>query len=362
MRRAATAGTLALALGLGAAVVAARVPAERARHLAVPVLVDPSLPAAIAPAAGLAALECRVEELGGVGRRVTALLPAADGSVWVGTFDEGVARLGGEVPAAARALAGRRRMVNALAAEGGSTWAATQGGLVALDGPASGQVLLGDQSASALARSGGALLAGTGHGLFRVKDGSAWPVPAAGPDGEALRVTALAGSATGRLWIGTSSGVYSLDLGQLPPGRATAAWYPLVFGDPPSSTDVVTALADLGGAAVAGTDDGGLARVGARGEVSAVRFADALANQVNPGAAAASGSALAFGTQGGGLLVALERGGHLDVRRASGLEELAVSAVARTGDAWLVGTAEGKVLRVRCPEGGERHAVAAAGG
>lgn len=365
------AGVAGLAVALGLAVAAARWPGERARHLAVPVLLDPSSPAGT-PAAEPVPLDCHTEELGRVGRRVTALLATVDGGAWVGTFDDGVVRLGGQATAATLALAGRRRMVNGLAAEGGTTWAATQGGLVALDGPGAGRVLLGDESVSALARAGGRLYAGGGHGLYRLAEGGAEAVPATGPDGEALRVTALVAgrrsmpepkdpfaslskgerteAAGVRLWIGTPSGAYSLDLAELAAGHPAAAWRPLVFGEPPAATNVVTALAVLGDAAVAGTDDGGLVRLGPRGEVSAVRFADALANQVNPGAAAASGSTLAFGTQGGGLLLVRARGPGLEVRRPSGLEGAAVSAVTAGEAGWLVGTADGRVLRVACPE------------
>ena len=352
----AAAGPAGLAVALGLAVTAPRWPGDRARHLAVPVLFDPSSPAG-SLAAEPVRLDCHTEELERVGRRVTALLPAADGGAWVGTFDDGVLRLGGgQATAATRALAGRRRMVNGLAAEAGTIWAATQGGLVALDGPGAGRVLLGDESVTSLARAGGRLYAGGGHGLHRLAEGGAEAVPATGPDGEALRVTALAArpdqdGGTGRLWVGTAAGAYSLELAELGTGRpATAAWRPLVFGEPPAATNVVTALAVLGDVAVAGTDDGGLARIGPHGEVSAVRFADALANQVNPGAAAASGSTLAFGTQGGGLLLVRARGAGLEVRRPSGLDGVAVSAVAAGETGWLVGTADGRVLRVACPE------------
>lgn len=355
----------ASAVVLGAALVATRFPGERARHLALPVLVDPSSPGAAIPAADPDRMECRTEEVGRVGRRITALLPAMGGGLWVGTFDDGVVRLGSETTPSARAQSGRRRMVNALASDGATVWAATQGGLIGMDGPGAGQVLLGDDSVSALARAGGALYAGAGHGLYRVAGGAAEAVPATGPDGEALRVTALAAgrsptgsaragrngplaAARSRLWIGTSAGAYSVDLEDLT-AATPAAWHPLVFGDPPAATNVVTALAVLGDAAVAGTDDGGLVRIGPRGEISAVRFADSVANQVNPGAAATSGSALAFGTQGGGLLLVRARGVGLELRRPSGLENAAVSATAADEESWIIGTPDGRVLRVACP-------------
>jgi ligand-binding sensor domain-containing protein len=346
------AAAAALALVAGAAVPGCD--GRRVRHLAVPVLVDPSSRAAPAPALELAGVECRIEELGRAGGRITALLPSPGGALWVGTFDGGVVRMGGELPPAARALAGRQRMVNALTVDGGTVWAATQGGLVGLEGTRAGQVLLGDEAVSALAEAGGVTYAGTGHGLFRVGGDCAAPVPVESPDGEPLRVNALAapqGSApdAARLWIGTAAGAYSVPLASLASPEPRAAWHPLVFGDPPASTNVVTALAALGDAAVAGTDDGGLVRIGPGGQVSATHLADALANQVNPGAASAAGPLIAFGTQGGGLLLARARGAKLEILRPSGLEGAAVSAVRADGGRWLVGTSDGRVLRIACP-------------
>jgi ligand-binding sensor domain-containing protein len=336
---------------------------DRARHLALPVLAEAAAPAA-APAVELRTLPpCRIEEVARIGRRITALLPASDGTLWVGTFDDGVVRLGeGETPQAALGLAGRRRFVNALAEHGGVVWAATQGGLVALDDDLPGSlVVLADEGVTALATAGGRLYAGTARGLFRVSAGGAEAVAVAGPAGEPLRVTALAVSPPGalssardgRLWIGTASGAYSLPLATLtaPLLARTAAWHPLVFGDPPAETNVVTALVAVGDSAVAGTDDGGLVRIGGRGEISALRFSDPRANEVNPGAAAVSAGGAVFGTQGGGVLVARSRPPPLDAARVPGLEQAAVSAAWAGGEEVLVGMTDGIVLRVVC--GGE---------
>jgi len=69
---------------------------------------------------------------------------------------------------------------------------------------------------------------------------------------------------------------------------------------------------------------------------------------VNPGAAAATGAGVALGTQGGGLVLATARGAALEVGRPRGLERLAISAVARSGDALLAGTEDGTVVRLSC--------------
>jgi hypothetical protein len=164
-------------------------------------------------------------------------------------------------------------------------------------------------------------------------------------------VTALAAPSTGgRLWIGTASGAYSLPLSMLAAALTsrTAEWHPLVFGEPPAETNVVTALAPLADGVIAGTDDGGLVRVREGVAASALRFSDPRANEVNPGAAAAVGGSVVLGTQGGGLLFARAHGATIEAARPSGLEHSAVSAVwAGTGEL-LVGTADGAILRVGC--------------
>lgn len=205
------------ALGAARAALAHR---ERLRHLAVPVLSDPSLPRA--PAVAPAPLPaCSVAEVARLGRRVTALLVASDGALVAGTFDDGVFRLppgehvGWDGAAPVAGFAGRERLVNALAEHDGLVWVATQGGLVALDGERRALAVLDGEGVTALARAGKALHAGTARGLQRISvEGGAEPVAMAGPAGEPIRVTALAASGD-RLWIGTPSGAYSLALATL---------------------------------------------------------------------------------------------------------------------------------------------------
>jgi ligand-binding sensor domain-containing protein len=322
----------------------------RARHLAVPVLVDPSL--APAPPDPLAeAGDAGAVEVARVGARVTALLESAEGELWIGTYDAGIAVRTPSGELRAQELAGRERLVNALAEHDGLVWAATQGGLLAFDGERRVAAALAGEAVSALARAGGALYAGTARGVHRIEVGGAVAVDAAGPAGEPLRVTALAAGAEA-LWIGTSSGAYALPLASVraPLLQRTARWYPLVFGDPPAETNVVTALAPLGDGVVAGTDDGGVVRLGPGGAAACARFADARANEVNPGAAAASEGVAFFGTQGGGLLVVRASGARLAASRPRDLSRAAVSAVAPSPSGLLVGTADGAVLRLPIPD------------
>jgi Ca-activated chloride channel family protein len=347
------AGALLLALAVRGAASAAAVAwheRARARHLALPVASDPSL----APAPGVALAElppCRAEELARVGRRVAAVLGASDGALVVGTFDAGIVRIAPDGGAAAvEGLEGRERFVNALAELDGLVWAATQGGLVALDGERRALGALEGEGVTALTVAHGRLYAGTARGVFRVTaERGAEPLAVTGPDGEPLRVSALAASGA-RLWIGTPAGAYAVPVANLeaPLLSRTASWHPLVFGAPPAGTNVVTALAAVTGGVVAGTDDGGLVRLGDDGAVTAVRLADAAADQVNPGAAVATAEGVAVGTQGGGLVLATAREAALEVGRPRGLERLAISAVARSGDALLAGTEEGAVVRFSC--------------
>jgi hypothetical protein len=213
--------------------------------------------------------------------------------------------------------------------------------------------VLGGDGVTALARAGGTLYAGTARGLFRVSvEAGAEAVEATGPGGEPLRVTALAASGA-LLWIGTASGAYSLPLAtaEAPLLARGARWHPLVFGDPPAETNVVTALAPLEGGALAGTDDGGVVGLRDDGGIAALRFGDPRANEVNPGAAAPSAEGVVLGTQGGGVLLVEARATSLAAVRLGAVGREEVSTVRAHGDRILVGTSDGVVREVRCAPG-----------
>ncbi|HLL55148.1 MAG TPA: hypothetical protein VK447_16450, partial [Myxococcaceae bacterium] len=293
--------TAALALGAWAAVLAT---GDRVRHLALPVLGDPSLPKAAAGAAIEPLPSCELSPAAALPGRVGALLEASDGTLWLGGFDTGLYRRPpGGAPGSAVAVqgfAGRERFVNALAEHRGHLWVATYGGVVELD-PRGLRVRthLRGVAAEALVLRDGLLLAGTIHGLYRLGDaGTFEDTGTKGPDGEGIRVTALALSGD-TLWIGSPNGAYSLPVRTLRQVSAPVArWHPLVFGEEPADTNVVLSLAPLGDGVVAGTDNGGLVRLDAKGGVKALRFQEARANEANPGAFASADGTAFFGTQG----------------------------------------------------------------
>lgn len=330
---------------------------DRARHLALPVLFDPSLP----PGAPVALAElpaCRTRPLARAPARVTALHLASDRALWIGTFDQGVLRAApGQAPRAVGEPEGRERFANDIAEHEGRIWVASQGGVLvlSLDGRRLDVAERGT-AVTALAQADGRLYGGTSRGLLRLSsEGGLEPVEVRGPVGDPIRVNALAVSGA-TLWLGSLDGVYSLPLAALehvPP--LSAGWHPLVFGSPPAQTNVVTALAPFGDGVLAGTDDGGVVRLSSAG-VAAARFSDPRANEVNPGAAAPFGGAVVLGTQGGGLLVASLDQGFLRVGRPRGWPVAQVSAVRATQVGLLAATADGRVFSVECdPPAVARH-------
>jgi ligand-binding sensor domain-containing protein len=273
--------------------------------------------------------------------RISAILARADGVVFVGTFDAGVFRFDpahAGAPVAVGALQGRERFVDALVEHDGRIVVGTHRGAVLLapDGARLG-VVATDEAVAALAVVDGELVLGTAHGLWAGTPPA--PLDARGPDGEPLRVTALAASSA-RVWIGTATGVYALSR---PLHAEVARWYPLVFGVPPASTDVVTALVPLDDGVLAGTDDGGLARVTVEG-VQALPFSDRRANDVNPGALARLGDGVFVGTEGAGLLRVAASGAV--AARPRDWPRARVSAVA-AGARLYVGTEEGELWTIQ---------------
>ena len=325
---------VAAAMAATAAFVVA--PRQRLKHLALPVWSDPSVPSTAprmkivdGPAVG-ATLEATLPS------RVSAIVVRHDGVAFAGTFDRGVYRIDGEQAVPVGGLDGRERFVDAMIEHEGHVVVGTHRGAVLLsgDGERDG-VLAAGEAVSSLAIVDGDLVLGTAHGLWV----GGQRLDVRGSDGEPLRVTALA-TAAGRLWIGTSDGVYALPL----PLRAeTATWIPLVFGAPPASTNVVTALAPLDDGVIAGTDDGGLVRVGAGG-AQAMPFVERGANDVNPGALARLGDGVFVGTEGAGLLRVGDDGSR--AMRPRDWPRRRVSALSASGALWI-GTEEGELWKIQ---------------
>jgi len=338
-------GALGLALGGGAALVAAA-GGERLRHLAIPVFSE----TAERDVAGGTTPEpvpgCAVQERTRVTGRVTALHEAG-GALFIGTFDAGVV-VATPDGRSALDLEGRERFVNALVEDGGGMWVGTQRGAVLFRDGRRAAVAAPGAAVTSFARAGDALLAGTARGLVRILPGGRSQPLALEGDDPTPRVNALAASRS-TLWIGTPAGALAVPLAPDGDLVGPARRIPLVFGAPPARTNVVTALAPLGDGALAGTDDGGLVRLGAAGTVAALRLAATRDNDVNPGAMLADGEHVLAGTQGGGLLAVEVTGGASTVRRPDVTAALAISAVARGAHGWLAGTSDGRVLELRCP-------------
>jgi ligand-binding sensor domain-containing protein len=312
---------------------------QRLRHLAVPVWAAEPRPPAAPRRPILDGPERAVRALGRLPARVTALLRAHDGALYVGTFDQGVFRIGSGGAAPLGVLEGRERFVNALVEHEGTVVAGTYRGAIALapDGTRRATFLRG-RAVEGLLIDGDQLLLGTERGVFRA-DGR--EVLTHGVLGEPIRATALARSA-GRLWVGSPDGVWSI---AWPFAGAPPSWHPLVFGEPGADTNVVTALVPVSGGVLAGTDDGGVVRVTAAG-ARAVRFSERRADEINPGALARLGNDVWAGTQGAGLLCLSAEAAELRAARPAAWRAREVSAVASDGASLLVGAATGDVWAV----------------
>jgi ligand-binding sensor domain-containing protein len=326
------------AAGAICAVAVTALPTGQLRHLALPLIHDPTVRSTLGKLAIADGNQAhhgsdRPLETTQLPGRISAILPRADGVLFVGTFDSGLWRFDparDRAPREVGSLDGRERFVDALVEWRGHVVAGTHRGAVLLsaNGARAGVIAAGE-AVSSLALVGDELVVGTAHGLWRGSDDVA--VGERGPDGELLRVTALA-SSRDRIFVGTPDGVYELVAPLVAP--QAALWHPLVFGAGGATSNVVTALAALEGGVVAGTDDGGLVFV-SDGGVDAVPFAEPRANDVNPGALARLDGALFIGTEGAGLVM-LDEARHAHRVGPAGR----ISAVAVGAQLWF-GSEEG---------------------
>jgi hypothetical protein len=332
------AGATLLVAATAAAAVQRR---DRLRHVALPVWDDPSLPASAPVLPVAAALPATtLSERARLPSRITAIVAAADGTLFVATFDGGLFRCApGAPPRPAGDLSGRERFIDALVAWDGGVVAATHAGAIALapDGARRATWLAGEPLA-ALAVAGDQLYLGGPHGLWAGTPPR--PLPLADDQGAPIRVTALAASA-GRLYLGSPDGVYSTTL----PAGERARWHPLVFGSPAANSNVVTALVTVPTGVLAGTDDAGPVLLDPAGAVHALPLGERAANRVNPGAltATAGGTAVLLGSDGGGLVrLGFDERGAVRASRPAAWPLPQISAI--TSDSHgrlLIGTADG---------------------
>lgn len=255
---------------------------------------------------------------------VTAL-EIFEGTLYVGTFDAGLARRTDagrfeEVP-------GAPRFVNALLGERGRLWIGTPKGLFRLE---KGEVR----------EAGIGLPSDHVNGLARGRDGTIWVATSNGLAGvgrggvrvidrahglPARIVYSVAVTEDGAVWAGTAGGVARF-------GEDGVTVFTQANGALPH--DWVNALLADGDEVLAGTYDAGVARLTADGSGAAM---DGLEGAwVNPGGLARVGDALLVSTLGGGLWRVGEA-----VEKVDGLPSEDVTATVRVGDALWVGTRGG---------------------
>lgn len=232
------------------------------------------------------------------GTMITALHVDRRGTRWIGT-DEGLYRMRGDSVRVYRARDGLADpFVVAIGEDAhGRLWVSTRGGLTRLaDGHVEHGALpveVANLTAFAFwSDAGGSLWLGTdGHGLMRVRDGTAETLTT---DNGLLndRVVALFQDREGNLWFGTEGG----GLNQLRDGKFTTLGPPEGLG----SDMVLTVYEDASGALWAGTEGGGVSRH--RGDRVTTRTTEeGLSSDVVLSLHEDAAGALWIGTYGGGV-------------------------------------------------------------
>jgi ligand-binding sensor domain-containing protein len=200
---------------------------------------EPILPA---PPAG-----CTVPTNGLPSNDVNAVV--ADGqTVWVGTFDRGLARLeNGRF----RAIEGVDRRIDALALDKKASrlWVGTARGLYAVDGGAGHLIIGGDEVHALAPLDGGGVLAGTSHGALLVRDTVTHVGAKEGVDVSSVTAVLARGE---QLLLGTTGGLFV---------GSGARFERLSVASGHLPDDWVTALAVHDGAVYAGTYNAGVVRL-----------------------------------------------------------------------------------------------------
>ena len=266
---------------------------------------------------------------------LTAMLAAPDGSLWVGTGNNGLVRYrnGGFEKMAIPGLPGAT--VRALLADSrGVFWIGADGGLVRFDGGRVVPVFKGAWEANVhamLEYPAGTVWVGANNGLHRFQGGVERLFTTADglPDDS---VQGLAAGAGGALWIGTHGG----GLSEYRQGRFRT--YGQSDGFAP--TGVLGLLSDRDGALWIATDGAGVVRF-AGGRFTSYQTRDGLSNQVIRCLYEDHEGSLWMGTSGGGINRFKQPRATMRTMR-EGLPSDSVRSVQQdhSGDIWL-GTGNG---------------------
>lgn len=260
-------------------------------------------------------------EVGADGQRLRRLtgggLPSADvtalarafGSIWIGTFDAGLARLqdGHVVPAsAATARWGVDRRVNDLAVTRGAggeerLWIATDRGLYYHDGrvfsPVEEPAAPGRVHVTSLHVDGSGSLWVTSSRMLSVLREGRWEAWGGDDRFPVMQLHSVTTDAEGGVWVGSLHGLFRLD-----PETGEFSRHTVSSGELP--VDWVTALVPWEGGVVAGTYHGGLSWYdGERFRIEAEGEGGVPAGWVNPHAMQVVEGSLWIGTMERGLVV-----------------------------------------------------------
>jgi signal transduction histidine kinase/ligand-binding sensor domain-containing protein/DNA-binding response OmpR family regulator len=275
---------------------------------------------------------------------VSSLLAAPDGSLWIGTVDNGLLRYrNGGVEKIGGAAGLPVNGIRALLLDSrGVLWIGADGGLARLDQGRIAIVYAGGFEANThvlLEYPAGTVWAGANNGLHRFAGGveRVFTTKDGLPDNS---IWGLA-SASGALWVGTHAG----GLCEYRQGRFRT------YGprDGFTSTGILALLSDRDGALWIASDGAGVSRF-ARGNFSSFQTREGLSNQVVRCLYEDSEGSLWMGTAGGGINRFKEYRAVMRTMR-EGLPSDSVRSIQedRSGDIWL-GTTNG-IARLRASKG-----------